>query len=94
MNAVEIQEAIEELVQQPYEPNAFIEGFMLAYGASATTIARIKSGDGNATDLPNGVLWKKWVHFQPASTGKISEVLDTLQASRKTAQAAAPAISL
>lgn len=23
MNAVEIQEAIEELVQQPYEPNAF-----------------------------------------------------------------------
>ena len=87
MNAVEIQEAIEELIQQPYAPSAFIEGFMTAYGASATTIARIKSGDGNATDLPNGVLWKKWVHFQPASTGEISEVLDTLQASRKTAQA-------
>lgn len=87
MNAVEIQEAIEELIQQPYEPKAFIEGFMLAYGASATTMARIKSGDGNATDLPNGVLWKKWVHFQPAPTGEISEVLDTLQASRKTAQA-------
>lgn len=87
MNAVEIQEAIEELIQQPYAPSAFIEGFMTAYGASAATIARIKSGDGNATDLPDGVLWKKWVHFQPASIGEISEVLDTLQASRKTAQA-------
>lgn len=35
MNAVEIQEAIEELIQQPYAPSAFIEGFMTAYGASA-----------------------------------------------------------
>lgn len=87
MNAVEIQEAVEELIQQPYAPSAFIEGFMTAYGASGATIARMRSGDGNATDLPNGVLWRKWVHFQPASTGEISEVLDTLQASRKTSQA-------
>ncbi|MEN9392737.1 MAG: hypothetical protein RLZZ104_1080 [Pseudomonadota bacterium] len=58
MNAVEIQEAIEELIQQPYAPSAFIEGFMTANGASATTIARIKSGDGKATVPPNDVFWK------------------------------------
>ena len=86
MNAVEIEEAVAELIQQPYEPVAFITGFMAAYGASATTITRLKGGDGNTSDLPGGVLWKKWVHFQPAAEGQASNVLDAIEASRKTAQ--------
>lgn len=86
MNAVEIEEAVTELTQQPYEPVAFITGFMAAYGASATTITRLKGGDGNTSDLLNGILWKKWVHFQPAAEGQAASVLDAIEASRKTAQ--------
>lgn len=86
MNAVEIEEAVAELIQQPYEPVAFITGFMAAYGASAATITRLKGGDGNTSDLPGGVLWRKWVHFQPAAKGQASNVLDAIEASRKTAQ--------
>ena len=86
MNAVEIEEAVAELIQQPYEPVAFITGFMAAYGASATTITRLKGGDGNTSDLADGILWKKWIHFQPAAEGQASNVLDAIEASRKTAQ--------
>lgn len=86
MNAVEIEEAVAELIQQPYEPVAFITGFMAAYGASATTITRLKGGDGNTSDLADGILWKKWIHFQPAAGGQASNVLDAIEASRKTAQ--------
>lgn len=86
MNAVEIEEAVGEPIQKPYEPDAFIKGFMAAYGASASTIARINNSEGNTSDLPGGMLWRKWIHFQPASAGAISDVLDTIQSSRKTAQ--------
>lgn len=86
MNAVEIEEAVTELTQQPYEPVTFITGFMAAYGASATTITRLKGGDGNTSDLAGGILWKKWLHFQPAAEGQASNVLDAIEASRKTAQ--------
>ncbi|AUX68803.1 hypothetical protein CHX26_04115 [Porphyrobacter sp. HT-58-2] len=86
MNAVEIEEAVAELIQQPYEPLAFITGFMAAYGASATTITRLKEGDGNTSDLLDGILWKKWVHFQPSAPGQTSDALDAIEASRKTAQ--------
>lgn len=89
MHAVEIVEAITELAQQAYEPLAFITGFMSAYGASSSTIARLEHGDGSISDLPRGVVWRKWLHFMPSEPGQIGDALDAIASSRKTSQAKA-----
>ena len=65
MNAVEIEEAVGELIQKPYEPDAFIKGFMAAYGASASTIARINNSEGNTSDLPGGCFGESGFTFSP-----------------------------
>jgi hypothetical protein len=86
MNVVEIEEAVAELAKQPFRAGDFIAGFMAAYGAPKATLARSKTPEGNGSDLPGGVLWRKWLHFKPSKSGQITQDLDALDASKKTAQ--------
>jgi len=54
MNAVEIEEAITELAEQPFDPAEFPYAFLEAFGNKATTIQRLRSGTTNKSDFHGG----------------------------------------
>ena len=55
LNAVEIEEAISQLADQPFEPQSFPYAFLEAFGNKETTIKRLRAGASNKSDL-GGVL--------------------------------------
>ena len=55
MNAVEIEEAVSDLAHAPFKPETFPFDFLTAFGVKETTIARLRKGDTNASDV-GGVL--------------------------------------
>lgn len=55
MNAVEIEEAISALAEQPFDAAEFPFAFLAAFGNKETTIKRLRTRDGNYSDC-GGVL--------------------------------------
>ena len=51
MNAVEIEEAISEFAEQPFDAQEFPFAFLEAFGNKATTLKRLRSGVSNKSDL-------------------------------------------
>lgn len=51
MNAVEIEEAVSLLVEQPFDAASFPYAFLEAFGNKATTIKRLRSGTSNKSDI-------------------------------------------
>ena len=51
MNAVEIEEAISKLAEQPFDPAAFPYAFLEAFGNKSTTLKRLQSGSANKSDM-------------------------------------------
>jgi hypothetical protein len=47
LNAVEIEEAISQLADQPFEPQGFPYAFLEAFGNKETTIKRLRAGASN-----------------------------------------------
>lgn len=89
MTAVEILEAITELSQQPFEPAEFPYAFLAAFGNKETTLAKLKKGVSNASDIPDGVLQRNNIHICVSRTGGVGETLKALRDSPKTALAKA-----
>lgn len=50
MNPVEIEEAISQLAEQPFDADEFPYVFLEAFGNKATTIKRLHSGATNKSD--------------------------------------------
>src|SRR5690554_1631155 len=88
MNAVEIEVAISDLAQQPFDPAEFPYAFLEAFGNKATTIKRLRSGASNKSDL-GGVLQTNNIHIAVADSGDVSETLTRLKASPATSRAKA-----
>jgi hypothetical protein len=89
MNAVEIEEAVSELVVQPFDAAEFPFHFLIAFGAKETTLKRLRKGDSNASDVAGGVLWRNNIHLAVAPLGAVAATLAALRASAKTASAKA-----
>jgi hypothetical protein len=89
MNAVEIEEAISELAQQPFDPAEFPYAFLHAFGNRDTTIKRLRTGSTNASDLPGGVLQRNNIHIAVTSLGTVTPTLAALKASPSTSRAKA-----
>ncbi|MDI1254129.1 DNA methyltransferase [Thermomonas sp.] len=89
MNAVEIEQALSDLAELEFAGAEFPFQFLAAFGNKATTIARLRKGDSNTSDLPGGVLQRNHIHIVVAEPGKVSQTLTALKASPKTAQAKA-----
>ena len=89
MNAVEIEEAVSELATQPFNAAEFPYLFLAAFGNKDTTIKRLRSGNTNPSDIPNGVLQRNHIHLATCDIGKVDETLNALRASPKTASAKA-----
>jgi hypothetical protein len=85
MNAVEIEEAVSALVDQPLDPTEFPYAFLLAFGNKDTTVKRLRNGDTNKSDL-GGVLQRNNIHLAVAPAGEVSATLAKLRESPATAK--------
>lgn len=88
MNAVEIEEAISALAEQPFDKAEFPYAFLEAFGNKATTIKRLRIGSSNKSDL-GGVLQTNNIHLKVCDDGTVSQTLAELKASPATAKAKA-----
>jgi len=88
MNAVEIEEAVSRLAEQPFDPEEFPFAFLEAFGNKTTTIKRLRSGASNKSDL-GGVLQTNNIHIATADRGRVTECLTALRSSPATAKAKA-----
>ena len=88
MNAVEIEQAISALVEQPFDAAAFPFAFLEAFGNKATTLKRLRQGETNKSDL-GGVLQRHNIHIATCKPGEVTRTLAALKASPATAQAKA-----
>lgn len=86
MNPSEISDALSELASQPYDATEFPFRFALATGNTPATIAKLRGGSFNKSDLPGGVLMNQKFHFVPAMPGMVSAALDQLRANKRTAK--------
>lgn len=89
MNAVEIEEAISNLAEQPFDAANFPYAFLEAFGNKETTIKRLKSGNENKSDVENGVLQRNNIHIAVCSSGETNATLNKLRVSPATEKAKA-----
>lgn len=88
MNAVEIEEAISALAEQPFDDGEFPFAFLQAFGNKETTIKRLRAGASNKSDL-GGVLQTSNIHIAAAAPGMVAKTLAALKTSPATAKAKA-----
>ncbi|AZV18581.1 DNA methyltransferase [Mesorhizobium sp. M7A.F.Ce.TU.012.03.2.1] len=88
MNAVEIEEAVSELSEAPFDAGEFPFAFLTAFGNKETTIKRLRKGESNKSDL-GGVLQTNNIHIATCKPGEVTRALAALKASPATARAKA-----
>src|SRR5947209_5670886 len=88
MNAVEVEEAISALAEQPYDRAVFPYRFLEAFGNKETTIKRLRSGETNRSDC-GGVLQTNNIHIVAAEPGNVTQALIALKGSPATSGAKA-----
>jgi len=86
MNAVEIEEAISALAEQPFDSSEFPFAFLEAFGNKPTTIKRLRTGSSNKSDM-GGVLQTSNIHIAVCPEGEVTKTLAALKASPATAKA-------
>jgi hypothetical protein len=84
MNAVEIEEAVSDLIAQPFDAVEFPFKFLAAFGNKDTTLRRLRSGSSNTSDVPGGVLQRNNIHIAVAPRGTVETTLAALRDSPKT----------
>lgn len=84
MNAVEVEEAVSKLAEQPFDAASFPYSFLEAFGNKPATIQRLKSGATNQSDI-GGVLQRANIHIKTCAPGEVSATLQALRESPKTA---------
>ncbi|MEQ5778358.1 class I SAM-dependent DNA methyltransferase [Thalassospira sp. NFXS8] len=88
MNAVEIEEAISTLAEQPFDAAEFPFAFLEAFGNKATTIKKLRSGASNKSDL-GGVLQTSNIHIKVCEQNEAAQTLAALKDSPATKRARA-----
>ncbi len=88
LNAVEIEQAITDLAEKPFDAAEFPYAFLEAFGNKDTTIKRLRAGASNKSDL-GGVLQTSNIHLATCPNGKVPQTLKALKVSPATAKAKA-----
>ena len=88
MNAVEIEEAISALAEQPFDGSEFPFAFLQAFGNKEATIKRLRAGASNKSDM-GGVLQTNNIHIAVSPPGAVTKTLGALKASPATSKAKA-----
>jgi hypothetical protein len=89
MNAVEIEAALSDLAEEPFNAAEFPFQFLAAFGNKEVTLKRLRTGNNNASDLPGGVLLRNNIHLATCTNGEVSETLQALRSSPATTKAKA-----
>lgn len=91
MNAVEIEEAVSALVEQPFNSEEFPYLFLSAFGNKDTTIKRLRAtkGSTNASDISGAVLQRNNIHIATCPHGEVTRTLTALRDSPATSKAKA-----
>ncbi|GGB11784.1 lactate dehydrogenase [Brucella endophytica] len=89
MNAVEIEEAVSKLAEEPFDAAEFPFLFLQAFSNKETTLKRLRKGETNKSDLAGGVLQTNHIHIAVAAPGEVSSTLAALKSSPATARAKA-----
>ncbi len=84
LNAVEIEEAISKLAEQPFDAAEFPYAFLEAFGNKATTINRLRKHDSNKTDIEGAVLQHNNIHMAVSPAGEVLKTLEKLKNSPAT----------
>ena len=85
MNAVEIEEAISSLAEQPFDAEEFPFAFLKAFDNKETTIKRLRSGTTNKSDM-GGVLQTNNIHILVCGEGEVTQTLSVLRDSPATSK--------
>ncbi|MBM97046.1 MAG: lactate dehydrogenase [Oceanospirillaceae bacterium] len=88
MNAVEIEVAISELAEQPFDEKVFPFEFLRAFGNKETTIKKLQRGASNRSDV-GGVLQTNHIQIAIAESGGVGNALTQLRESPATKKAKA-----
>lgn len=88
LNAVEIEQAITDLAEQPFDSANFPYAFLAAFGNKETTIKRLRAGASNKSDV-GGVLQTNNVHIAICNSGEVTQTLRALKDSPATVRAKA-----
>lgn len=83
MNPVEIEQAISDLAEAPFDAAEFPYAFLEAFGRKATEIKKLRKGDTNKSDL-GGVLQRNNIHMATCAPGEVSQTLAALKDSPAT----------
>ena len=75
MNPVEIEEAVSELAAAPFDRAEFPFEFLAAFGNPKTTIARLRRGSTNQSDIEGGVLQRSNIHIAICDPGAVAATL-------------------
>ena len=85
MNAVEIEQAVSELAEAPFDAEEFPYAFLEAFGNKSTTLKKLRSGTTNKSDL-GGLLQRNNIHIKVCSSGGVGNALTELRNSPATAK--------
>jgi hypothetical protein len=88
MNAVEIEEAVSQLAEAPFDRAEFPYAFLQAFGNKETTLRKLRSGASNKSDV-GGVLQHANIHIRVTEAGETGSGLNALRSSPATAKARA-----
>jgi hypothetical protein len=88
MNAVEIEQAISDLAEAPFNGTEFPYAFLQAFGNKETTLRKLRTGNTNKSDL-GGVLQTNNIHIAVATSGEVASMLQALRESPATTRAKA-----
>ena len=85
MNAVEIEQAVSELAELPFDGEEFPFAFLTAFGNKATTLKRLRKGTTNKSDI-GGVLMTNNIHLKVCAPGSVADGMEELRESGATAK--------
>ena len=83
MNAVEIEQAITDLAEQPFDAAEFPFTFLEAFGNKATTIKKLRTDASNKSDI-GGTLQVNHIHLKTCGVGQVPGSLTALRDSKAT----------
>lgn len=86
MNAVEIEEAVSRLAEEPFDAESFPYAFLEAFGNKATTLQRLRRGNTNQSDIPGAVLQRNNIHILATKEGEVANALAALRSSPATSR--------
>jgi len=83
VNAVEIEQAISELADQPYDAAEFPFAFLECFDNSDARSKKLRKGTSNKSDI-DGVLQVGNIHIKTCGVGRVPETLTELRDSKAT----------